>query len=99
MRVNAFYRVFYGCITSIDSQGRDIVVLDAHRDGKRYIVRADEKADGYGTGSGPSGGTPRGDFCQPWRGQPAARWNRRASRPNAIRVSAINDRVDPHVRH
>ena len=49
MRVNAVYSIFYGCITSIDSQGRDIVVLDAHRDGKRYIVRADEKADGYGT--------------------------------------------------
>src|SRR5678816_3409048 len=46
-------------------------------------------------GSGPGGGTPRGDFCQPWRGQPAARWNRRATRPNAIRVSVVNDRVDP----
>jgi len=33
--------------------------------------------------------------CQPWRGQPAARWNRRATRPNAIRVSVINDKVDP----
>src|SRR5437588_9845688 len=31
----------------------------------------------------------------PWRGQAAARWNRRATRPNAIRVSVINDRVDP----
>ena len=34
-------------------------------------------------------------FCQPWRGQPAARWNRRATRPNAMSVSVINDRVDP----
>src|SRR5204863_6001486 len=46
-------------------------------------------------GSGPSGGTPRGDFCQSWHGQAAARWNRRAATPNAIRVSVINDRVDP----
>src|SRR5205814_10650366 len=46
-------------------------------------------------GSGPSGGTARGDFCQSWRGQAAARWNRRAAAPNAIRVSVINDRVDP----
>jgi hypothetical protein len=43
-------------------------------------------------GSGPSGGTPRSYFCQPWRGQPAARWNRRATRPNAIRVSVITVR-------
>src|SRR5207253_2363731 len=46
-------------------------------------------------GSGPSGGTARGDFCQSWQGQAAARWNRRAATPNAIRVSVINDRVDP----
>jgi len=39
--------------------------------------------------------TARGDFCQPWCGQAAARLNRRAARPNAIRVSVINDRVDP----
>src|SRR6266550_3681877 len=32
---------------------------------------------------------------QPWRGQAAARWNCRAATPNAIRVSVINDRVDP----
>ena len=46
-------------------------------------------------GSGPSGETPRGDFCQPWRGQAAARLNRRATRPNAIRDRDINDKVDP----
>ena len=32
-----------GVITSMDSEGRDIVVVDAHRDGKRSIVHADEK--------------------------------------------------------
>ena len=32
---------------------------------------------------------------QPRRGQAAARLNRRATSPNAIRVSVINDRVDP----
>lgn len=46
-------------------------------------------------GSGPRGGTARADFCQSWHGQAAARWNRRAATPNAIRVSVINDRVDP----
>jgi hypothetical protein len=29
----------WGVITSMDSEGRDIVVVDAHRDGKRFIVR------------------------------------------------------------
>ena len=32
-----------GVITSMDSEGRDIVVVDDHRDGKRYVVRAYEK--------------------------------------------------------
>src|SRR5262249_27473579 len=59
-------------------------------------VHADEKPLAFSEpGSGPSGATPKGDFCQPWRGQPAARWNRRATRPNAIRDSVINDSVDP----
>ena len=34
-------------------------------------------------------------FCSPWPGQVAGRWNRRVTRPNAIRVSVINDWVDP----
>ena len=33
----------WGVIRRMDSEGRDIVVVDAHRDGKRYVVRADEK--------------------------------------------------------
>jgi hypothetical protein len=47
VRVNAVYRIFYGCITSIDSQLRDIVVVDADRDGKRFIVGADEKLTAF----------------------------------------------------
>ena len=32
-----------GCVSAIDSQGRTIWIVDAHRgDGKRFIVRADE---------------------------------------------------------
>jgi hypothetical protein len=34
----------WGCVPAIDSNGRSIWIVDAHRDdGKRFIVRADEK--------------------------------------------------------
>jgi hypothetical protein len=34
----------WGCVATVDSNGRTIFVADAHRgDGKRYVVRADEK--------------------------------------------------------
>jgi hypothetical protein len=32
----------WGCVSAIDSNGRTIWIVDAHRDGKRFIVRADE---------------------------------------------------------
>ena len=33
----------YGYVSAIDSEGRTIWIVDAHRgDGKRYVVRADE---------------------------------------------------------
>ena len=32
-----------GYVSAVDSTGRTIWVVDAHRDGKRFIVRADEK--------------------------------------------------------
>ena len=32
-----------GYVSAIDSQGRTIWIVDAHCDGKRYVVRADEK--------------------------------------------------------
>jgi hypothetical protein len=32
-----------GCVSAIDSEGRTIWIVDAHRhDGKRFVVRADE---------------------------------------------------------
>jgi hypothetical protein len=31
----------------VDSRGRTIFVADAHRDGKRFIVRADEKLTAF----------------------------------------------------
>jgi len=31
-----------GYVSTIDSKGRDIFVADAHRDGMRFIVRADD---------------------------------------------------------
>jgi hypothetical protein len=34
----------WGCVASLNSEGRTIHVADAHRDnGKRFVVRADEK--------------------------------------------------------
>jgi len=33
----------YGYVSTVDSEGRTIWVVDAHRDGKRFVVRADEK--------------------------------------------------------
>ena len=73
----------WGCVSAIDSNGRTIWIADAHRDdGKRFIVRADEKLTAFVE-------LERG------RGQAAARLNCRAATPNAIRVSVINDRVDP----
>jgi hypothetical protein len=34
----------WGCVAAIDSNGRTIWIADAHRDdGKRFVVRADEK--------------------------------------------------------
>jgi hypothetical protein len=36
--------VRWGCVSAIDSNGRTIWMVDAHRgDGQRFVVRADEK--------------------------------------------------------
>jgi hypothetical protein len=38
----------WGCVSAIDSQGRTIWIVDAHRgDGKRFVVRADEKLTAF----------------------------------------------------
>jgi len=31
-----------GCVSTVDSHGRTIWIADAHRDGKRFVARADE---------------------------------------------------------
>jgi hypothetical protein len=36
-----------GCVSAIDSNGRTTWIADAHRDGKRYVVRADEKLTAF----------------------------------------------------
>jgi hypothetical protein len=37
-----------GWVSAIDSQGRTIWIVDAHRDdGKRFVVRADEKLTAF----------------------------------------------------
>jgi hypothetical protein len=34
----------WGCVSAVDSSGQTIWIVDAHRDdGKRFVVRADEK--------------------------------------------------------
>jgi len=38
----------WGCVSAIDSEGRTIWIVDAHRDdGKRFVVRADEKLSAF----------------------------------------------------
>ena len=38
----------WGCVSALDSQGRTIWIGDAHRDdGKRFVVRADEKLNAF----------------------------------------------------
>jgi len=38
----------WDCVSAIDSNGRPIFLADAHRDdGKRFIVRADEKLTAF----------------------------------------------------
>jgi hypothetical protein len=37
----------WGCVSVIASGGRTIWIADAHRDGKRFIVRADEKLTAF----------------------------------------------------
>ena len=37
-----------GCVSALDSNGRTIWIVDAHRgDGKRFVVRADEKLTAF----------------------------------------------------
>jgi hypothetical protein len=37
-----------GCVSAIDTHGRTIWIVDAHRDnGKRFVVRADEKLTAF----------------------------------------------------
>jgi hypothetical protein len=37
----------WGCVSAVDSHGRTIWIADAHRDGRRFIVRADEKLSAF----------------------------------------------------
>jgi hypothetical protein len=38
----------WGCVSAIDSAGRTIWIVDAHRDdGKRFVVCADEKLTAF----------------------------------------------------
>ena len=37
----------WGCVPAVDSEGRTIWIVDAHGDGKRFVVRADEKLTAF----------------------------------------------------
>jgi hypothetical protein len=37
----------FGWVSAIDCQGRTIWIADAHRNGKRFIVRADERLGAF----------------------------------------------------
>jgi hypothetical protein len=37
----------WGYVSAIDSNGRIIWIADAHRDGKRFVVHADEKLTAF----------------------------------------------------
>ena len=38
----------WGCVSTVDAEGRTIWIVDAHRDdGKRYVVRDDEKLTAF----------------------------------------------------
>lgn len=38
----------WGCVSAVDSRGRTIFIVDAHRDdGNRFVVRADEKLTAF----------------------------------------------------
>jgi hypothetical protein len=37
----------WGCVSAVDSEWRTIWIADAHRDGKRFVVRADEKLTAF----------------------------------------------------
>jgi len=36
-----------GWVSAVDFEGRTIWIVDAHRNGKRFIVRADEKLSAF----------------------------------------------------
>jgi hypothetical protein len=37
----------WGCVSAVDSRGRTIWFADAHREGKRFVVHADEKLTAF----------------------------------------------------
>ena len=37
----------WGYVSAVDSERRTIWIVDAHRDGKRFVVRADEKLTAF----------------------------------------------------
>jgi len=37
----------WGCVSALDCEGRAIWIADAHRDGKRFVVHADEKLTAF----------------------------------------------------
>jgi hypothetical protein len=40
-------RFSWACVSAVDSRGRTIWIVDAHRGGKRFVVHADEKLTAF----------------------------------------------------
>jgi hypothetical protein len=36
-----------GWVSALDGNGRTVWIVDSHRDGRRFLVRADEKLTGF----------------------------------------------------
>lgn len=37
----------WGCVSAVDSEGRTMWIVDAHRSGKRFVVHADEELTAF----------------------------------------------------
>ena len=47
----------WGCVSAVDSNGRTMFAVDAHRDGKHFIVHADSFTINAGVGVPDAGST------------------------------------------
>jgi hypothetical protein len=51
------------CVSALDREGRTIWIVDAHRDGKRFVVRTDEKLTAFAELELAISGAGNGNRC------------------------------------